>query len=131
MASSRRDYYEILGVTRTATSEDIRRAYRRLARRYHPDVNLEADARARFDEVSGAYEVLQDATRRARYDRTTGSRSPIRTTSRAVRRDVPRFIDDDLERPPSFARAPLTVRVVVRWDMPPLPRWFGARWWRW
>jgi curved DNA-binding protein len=64
-----RDYYEALGVPRDASSEDIRRAYRKLARQYHPDVNKEPDAEDRFKEISEAYEVLRDPEKRERYDR--------------------------------------------------------------
>ena len=63
-----RDYYHILGVERGASQEDIKRAYRRLARKYHPDVSSEADADARFKEVGEAYEVLKDPEKRAAYD---------------------------------------------------------------
>jgi molecular chaperone DnaJ len=65
-----KDYYEILGVPRDATSEEIKRAYRRLARECHPDVNPgDASAEARFKEVAAAYEVLSDPQKRSRYDR--------------------------------------------------------------
>ncbi|HCK82592.1 MAG TPA: DnaJ C-terminal domain-containing protein [Candidatus Competibacter sp.] len=64
-----RDYYQILGVDRTASSEDIKKAYRRLARKYHPDVSKEAAAEERFKELSEAYEVLRDTDKRATYDR--------------------------------------------------------------
>jgi curved DNA-binding protein len=64
-----RDYYETLGVPRDATSEQIRSAYRKLARRYHPDINKDEDAEERFKEVAEAYEVLSDAEKRERYDR--------------------------------------------------------------
>jgi curved DNA-binding protein len=63
------DYYEALGVDRNAGEEDIRRAYRRLARQYHPDVNKEPGAEDRFKEISEAYEVLRDSEKRAEYDR--------------------------------------------------------------
>src|ERR687893_1479007 len=69
MAVGFRDYYETLGVGRDASTEDIRRAYRKLARQYHPDVNKEPDAEDRFKEVSEAYEVLRDPEKRGRYDR--------------------------------------------------------------
>ncbi len=64
-----RDYYEILGVSRDADKEEIKRAYRRLARKYHPDVNKEAGAEDRFKEINRAYEVLSEPEIRARYDR--------------------------------------------------------------
>ncbi len=64
-----RDYYEILGVDRNATQDDIKRAYRKLARKYHPDVSKEADAEARFKEIGEANEVLRDPEKRAAYDR--------------------------------------------------------------
>jgi curved DNA-binding protein len=69
MAVGFRDYYELLGVPRGASEEDIRGAYRRLARQYHPDVNKEPEAEDRFKEVSEAYEVLRDPEKRERYDR--------------------------------------------------------------
>ncbi len=68
MAVEYKDYYEVLGVPRDASQDDIRRAYRKLARRYHPDLNQEADAEERFKEVSEAYEVLSDSEKRDRYD---------------------------------------------------------------
>lgn len=64
-----RDYYEILGVQRDADKEDIKRAYRRLARKYHPDVNREPGAEDQFKEINRAYEVLSEPETRARYDR--------------------------------------------------------------
>jgi curved DNA-binding protein len=68
MAVGFQDYYETLEVPRSASSEDIRRAYRRLARKYHPDVNKEPGAEDRFKQISEAYEVLRDDEKRARYD---------------------------------------------------------------
>ncbi|MEA2364732.1 MAG: curved DNA-binding protein [Thermoleophilaceae bacterium] len=69
MAVGFRDYYETLGVGRDASEDDIRRAYRRLARENHPDVNKDPEAEDRFKEVSEAYEVLRDPEKRAAYDR--------------------------------------------------------------
>jgi molecular chaperone DnaJ len=67
--SAKRDYYEVLGVTRQATQEEVKKAFRRLARQYHPDVNKSTDAEARFKEINEAYEVLSDRDKRAAYDR--------------------------------------------------------------
>jgi DnaJ-class molecular chaperone len=67
--SSTRDYYQVLGVPRTATDKDIRTAYRRLARKYHPDLNPgDKNAEARFKELQAAYDVLSDAEKRKKYD---------------------------------------------------------------
>lgn len=63
-----RDYYETLGVARDATAEDIKKAFRKLARKYHPDVSKEADAEMRMKEVNEAYTVLSDPEKRAAYD---------------------------------------------------------------
>lgn len=63
-----RDYYAVMGVSRDATQEEIKRAYRKLARKYHPDVSKEPDAEARFKELGEAYEVLGDPEKRAAYD---------------------------------------------------------------
>jgi curved DNA-binding protein len=63
-----KDYYQTLGVARDASADDIKHAYRRLARKYHPDLNKDAAAEARFKEVGEAYEVLKDPEKRAAYD---------------------------------------------------------------
>ena len=67
--SAKRDYYQVLGVDRQATDEQIKKSFRRLARQYHPDVNKEPDAEAKFKEINEAYEVLSDQEKRAMYDR--------------------------------------------------------------
>ena len=66
---SNRDYYEILGINRNASDDEIKGAFRKLARQYHPDVNKEADAEEKFKEINEAYGVLSDGDKRARYDR--------------------------------------------------------------
>ena len=67
--ASKRDYYEVLEVDRSASKEDLKRAYRRMARKYHPDVNHEEGADGRFKEINEAYEVLSNENSRAAYDR--------------------------------------------------------------
>jgi DnaJ-class molecular chaperone len=69
MPLSYTDYYEVLGIPREADQDTIRRAYRKLAREYHPDLNSDSEAEERFKELGEAYEVLSDAEKRERYDR--------------------------------------------------------------
>jgi len=67
--SEKRDYYEVLGVERGASQDDIKRSFRKLAFKYHPDRNKEPDAEERFKEISEAYAVLSDDQKRQQYDR--------------------------------------------------------------
>lgn len=68
MAESKRDYYEVLGVSKSASDEEIKRAFRKLAKQYHPDVNKEAGAADKFKEIGEAYSVLSDPQKRKQYD---------------------------------------------------------------
>jgi curved DNA-binding protein len=70
-----KDYYAILGLERGAAADDVKRAYRKLARKYHPDVSKEKDAEEKFKEVNEAYQTLSDAAKRAAYD-DLGSHRP-------------------------------------------------------
>jgi curved DNA-binding protein len=71
-----KDYYKVMGVARDATDAQIKQAYRRLARKYHPDVSKEKNAEARFKDVGEAYEVLKDPQKRAAYDRLGAGPQP-------------------------------------------------------
>ena len=64
-----RDYYDVLGISKGADSKEIKSAFRKLARQYHPDVSQEPDAEDKFKEINEAYEVLSNDEKRARYDR--------------------------------------------------------------
>ena len=65
---SKRDFYEVLGVSKNASKDEIKKAYRKLSKKYHPDINKEADAADKFKEITEAYESLSDDNKRAHYD---------------------------------------------------------------
>lgn len=122
MASTPRDYYEILGVPRNASEPDIHRAFRGLARQWHPDVSPRADAAGRFQELSSAYQVLHDPIARARYDHSAvnvrrreprgGDQRRPTFVSRARADGVPRFLD---EPPTSWSPIGIRLGAVIRW----------------
>jgi len=68
MAVTYRDYYEILAIKRGASQDEVQRAYRKLARKYHPDVSKASDAEEKFKEINEAHEVLKDPEKRKMYD---------------------------------------------------------------
>lgn len=96
-----KDYYQILGVARQASTDDIRMAYRRLARKYHPDVSTLPDAEARFKEITEAYDALKDPRRRAAYDRLLQER------------DSKREARPDVQPPPRTRRAETTEQATT------------------
>jgi molecular chaperone DnaJ len=66
--ATKRDYYDVLGISKNSTQDEIKRAFRRLAMQYHPDRNKAPDAEQKFKEINEAYEVLSDENRRKTYD---------------------------------------------------------------
>ena len=82
-----KDYYKIMGLKRDASLEDIKRSYRKLARKYHPDVSNENDAEAKFKEFAEDYEVLKDPKKRATYDRLDPNQASWQRFQRQPGRD--------------------------------------------
>jgi curved DNA-binding protein CbpA len=149
MSSRPPTYYEILGLEPHATGAEIRAAYRRLARRYHPDVCAGIDAARRFAEVAGAYEVLHDPRRRAIYDAAIGGEArrgradtpPTRAantdrpifvagrrqsstarpafTTPRARGDVPRFLDEEEDPWRRGEAAAAPLRLMIFWQPAP------------
>lgn len=119
------DFYETLGVSRQASPNEIRSAFRRLARLYHPDVSSSPDAAARFAEIAAAYRVLSDPGLRAQYDRggtveltpTRESRRRRAARARAYKIRIESVINDMLEaeRREAAFRAEAVLFVVVGW----------------
>ena len=68
MVGNKKDYYEVLGVSKNATEDEIKKAFRKLAMKYHPDVNKSPDAEEKFKEINQAYSVLIDKDKRSLYD---------------------------------------------------------------
>src|SRR5260370_2458434 len=90
-----RDYYDVLGVKRNASEDEIKKAYRKLARQYHPDRNPgDKQAETRFKEVQAAYDVLSDKTKRSQYDRFGEAGPHARFPPRHRRPDFPFYLGD-------------------------------------
>src|SRR5216683_63592 len=111
MATTGRDYYEVLGVARVASDGEIKKAFRRLARELHPDVNEARDAEDRFREVAEAYEVLSNSERRELYDRYGGA------TTRAARgADIAAEVEIELVEAASGVTREVPFAVAVSCD---------------
>lgn len=142
MMSDKRDYYEVLGVSKTALDDEIKKAYRKLAKQYHPDRNVGDDeAKGKYAEVDEAYAVLSDTQKRQHYDRF-GHETPYRQHSARGPNDVfgdlfgdvfrqqkqrPTARDIQIEMPVEFMEAALGCEKTVRFERnEPCGKCFGA-----
>lgn len=123
MKTSQKDYYAILGISRDASTAEIKRAYRKLAKQYHPEVNPEPDAAERFRELTEAYDTLTDPDRRSRYDRTYtpggNQNRDIRTGSKA--RSGPGSTGDDSRVASSLLKVLEDTWLEIRRRHPEIP----------
>ncbi|MCP4377040.1 MAG: DnaJ domain-containing protein, partial [bacterium] len=110
---SKKDYYSILGVDRSASTEDIKRAYRKLVKRFHPDMNPDPDAARRFREIDEAHDVLIDPAARETYDLHNPARpaSPQTAQPSAARDDAPQTMQGTHGIPPN--------QYTSAWSPPP------------
>lgn len=105
------DHYDTLGVARDASADDIKHAYRRLARKFHPDLNKEPEAEARFKEVGDAYATLSDDERRAHYDQTGENEAPNEDAlARAMMLEI---LDRYVEADGAIARSRANLRNAI------------------
>ena len=105
-----KDYYQALGVERGASADDVKKAYRKLARKFHPDVSKEKDAEEKFKDINEAYQTLSDAEKRAAYDQPAAT-GPARTS---VRRPTGASASAALRQHPLRGRRPLRPLRAVR-----------------
>jgi DnaJ-class molecular chaperone len=109
-----KDYYKILEVPRDASQDDIRKAYRKLARKYHPDVSKEPDAEARMRDLNEANDVLRDAEKRAAYDGLAGLSSQARKAMGLTRLSFKTLWRAYLNRPSNSAALKGGVKVLTQ-----------------
>ena len=115
MRTQDKDYYALLGVDPGAPTEQIKKAYRKLAKQYHPDVNNSPDAAEKFREITEAYDTLTDPDRRRRYDRLHSTRTA--PAPLAVR--APRAVPGPVSPVPATGHAPATAPRTATARRPP------------